>query len=245
MELHNLSIREAHELLSKKQVSSVELTTAILEHIQKTDPHIHAFVTVADELALEQARQADVRLQAGKDVTPLTGIPFAVKDCISTKDVRTTCSSKILENYIPQYNATVIDRLADAGAVLVGKQNMDEFGMGSSCENSAFFNTHNPWDLERVPGGSSGGWQCADAAHERCGRERSYGRPHSDAPLVRWISELSETCQRPSTLVTVFSSTYESTAELSVLLVVRSMRMRSRRSYDDMISAQNRTSSAT
>jgi aspartyl-tRNA(Asn)/glutamyl-tRNA(Gln) amidotransferase subunit A len=164
MELHNLSIREAHELLSKKQVSSVELTTATLEHIHKIDPQIQAFVTVADELALEQARQADSRLQAGKDVTPLTGIPFAVKDCISTRAVRTTCSSKILENYVPQYNATVIDRLAQAGAVLVGKHNMDEFGMGSSCENSAFFNTHNPWDLERVPGGSSGGSAAAVAA---------------------------------------------------------------------------------
>ncbi len=142
----------------------MELTTAVLDHIHKTDPHINAFVTVADELALEQARQADERLRSGENITPLTGIPFAVKDCISTKNVRTTCSSKILENYIPQYNATVIDRLADAGAVLVGKHNMDEFGMGSSCENSAFFNTHNPWDLERVPGGSSGGSAAAVAA---------------------------------------------------------------------------------
>jgi aspartyl-tRNA(Asn)/glutamyl-tRNA(Gln) amidotransferase subunit A len=164
MELHSLSIREAHKLLSRKQVSSVELTTAALEHIRKTDPRIRAFVTVSDELALEQARRADERLHTGEGVTPLTGIPFAVKDCLSTKGVRTTCSSKILENYVPQYNATVMDRLAEAGAVLVGKHNMDEFGMGSSCENSAFFNTHNPWDLERVPGGSSGGSAAAVAA---------------------------------------------------------------------------------
>ena len=164
MELHDLTIREAHELLTKKEISSVELTTATLDHIHKADPQINAFVTVADELALAQARQADERLRSGENVTPLTGIPFGVKDCISTKDVRTTCSSKILENYIPQYNATVIDRLAEAGAVLVGKHNMDEFGMGSSCENSAFFNTHNPWDLERVPGGSSGGSAAAVAA---------------------------------------------------------------------------------
>ncbi|MGB8214281.1 MAG: Asp-tRNA(Asn)/Glu-tRNA(Gln) amidotransferase subunit GatA [Anaerolineales bacterium] len=164
MALHSLSIREAHDLLATKQVSSVELTTDTLDHIHRTDPHIHAFVTVAEELALAQARQADERLRLGENVTPLTGIPFAVKDCISTRNVRTTCSSKILENYIPQYNATVIDRLAEAGAVLIGKHNMDEFGMGSSCENSAFFNTHNPWDLERVPGGSSGGSAAAVAA---------------------------------------------------------------------------------
>ena len=164
MELYNLSIREAHDLLTKKQVSSVELTTAILDHIHKADPHINAFVTVADDFALDQARQADERLRSGGNLTPLTGIPFAVKDCISTKNVRTTCSSKILENYVPQYNATVIDRLSDAGAVLIGKHNMDEFGMGSSCENSAFFNTHNPWDLERVPGGSSGGSAAAIAS---------------------------------------------------------------------------------
>ena len=165
MDLHNLSIREAHTLLSSKQVSSVELTTAVLELIRATDPTIHAYVTVADEQALDQARQADERLRSGEGITPLTGIPFGVKDCISTKNVRTTCSSKILDNYIPQYNATVIDRLAQAGAVLIGKHNMDEFGMGSSCENSAFFPTRNPWDLERVPGGSSGGSAAAIAAN--------------------------------------------------------------------------------
>jgi aspartyl-tRNA(Asn)/glutamyl-tRNA(Gln) amidotransferase subunit A len=164
MDLYDLSIHEAQDLLSRKQVSSVELTTATLDHIHKTDPQIKAFVTVADEYALEQARQADERLRSGENLTPLTGVPFAVKDCLSTKNIRTTCSSKILENYIPQFNATVIDRLSEAGAVLVGKHNMDEFGMGSSCENSAFFNTHNPWDLERVPGGSSGGSAAAVAA---------------------------------------------------------------------------------
>lgn len=164
MELHSLSIREAHDLLVSKQISSLELTSAVLEHVHKADPEIKAFVTVADELALEQAQLADDKLRHGESITTLTGIPFAVKDCISTRGLRTTCSSKILENYIPPYNATVIDRLAAAGAVIIGKHNMDEFGMGSSCENSAFFSTHNPWDLERVPGGSSGGSAAAVAA---------------------------------------------------------------------------------
>ena len=164
MELASLTIRQAHELLSKKEISSVELTQSVLARIHRIDPQIRAYVTVSDDLALEQARQADARLRSGEKVTLLTGIPFAVKDCISTRGVRTTCSSKILENYVPQYNATVIDRLAEAGAVLLGKHNMDEFGMGSSCENSAFFATRNPWDLERVPGGSSGGSAAAVAA---------------------------------------------------------------------------------
>jgi aspartyl-tRNA(Asn)/glutamyl-tRNA(Gln) amidotransferase subunit A len=164
MDLHTLTIREAHDLLSTRQISSLELTTAILQRIRQLDPHLHTYVTVSEELALEQARRADARFRTGGAVTPLTGIPFAVKDCISTRGVRTTCSSRILEHYVPQYNAAVIDRLAAAGAVLVGKNNMDEFGMGSSCENSAFFPTRNPWDLERVPGGSSGGSAAAVAS---------------------------------------------------------------------------------
>ena len=164
MQLHNLTIHEAHELLITKKLSSVELTQAILQRIQDVDPKVKSYVTVTDDLALEQARQADERIAQGENVTPLTGIPFSMKDCISTRGVRTTCSSKILENYVPQYNATVTNRLAQAGAVLVGKTNMDEFGMGSSCENSAFFDTHNPWNLDRVPGGSSGGSAAAMAA---------------------------------------------------------------------------------
>ena len=164
MQLTNLTIREAHELLTSKKISSVELTQAMLDRIHDVDQKVKSYVTVTDDLALEQARKADERIAKGENVTPLTGIPFAMKDCISTRNVRTTCSSKILENYVPQYNATVTNKLADAGAVLVGKTNMDEFGMGSSCENSALFNTHNPWDLERVPGGSSGGSAAAMSA---------------------------------------------------------------------------------
>jgi aspartyl-tRNA(Asn)/glutamyl-tRNA(Gln) amidotransferase subunit A len=165
MELYNLGIHEAHELLVTKKISSVELTESVLKRVGQIDPLLHAYVTVTDKLALEQARKADERIRAGDDVTPLTGIPFALKDCISTKGVRTTCSSKILENYIPQYDAVVTERLSKAGSVLIGKQNMDEFGMGSSCENSAFFPTSNPWDLTRVPGGSSGGTAAAVAAN--------------------------------------------------------------------------------
>src|SRR5436190_21372129 len=164
MQLHTLTIREASELLASKKISSVELTQAVLKRAHDVDPKIKSYVTITDDLALEQARQADERIAKGTNVTPLTGIPFAMKDCISTRDVRTTCSSKILENYVPQYNATVTNKLVDAGAVLVGKTNMDEFGMGSSCENSAFFNTHNPWNLDHVPGGSSGGSAAAMSA---------------------------------------------------------------------------------
>jgi aspartyl-tRNA(Asn)/glutamyl-tRNA(Gln) amidotransferase subunit A len=157
MQLHTLTIQQAHQLLVTKQVSSIELTQATLDRIHEVDKQVQSYVTVTDDLALEQAKKADERIAKGENVTPLTGIPFSMKDCISTRGVRTTCSSKILENYVPQYNATVTNKIADAGAVLVGKTNMDEFGMGSSTENSGLFTTSNPWDLERVPGGSSGG----------------------------------------------------------------------------------------
>jgi aspartyl-tRNA(Asn)/glutamyl-tRNA(Gln) amidotransferase subunit A len=144
----------------------VELTENYLERVARVDPQVRAFVTVTEELALRQAQQADKLISADNNISPLTGIPALVKDVICTKGVRTTCSSKMLENFIPPYDAAVIEKLNDCGAVVIGKANMDEFAMGSSTENSAFFPTHNPWDLDRVPGGSSGGSAAAVAAGE-------------------------------------------------------------------------------
>jgi len=137
----------------------------VLERIRQVDGRVRAYVTVTEDLALQQAKEADARLARG-DATPLTGIPVCIKDVICTRGVRTTCSSRILENFVPPYDAHVTERLRAAGAVMVGKSNMDEFAMGSSTENSGFFPTHNPWDLGRVPGGSSGGSAAAVVAGE-------------------------------------------------------------------------------
>ncbi len=164
---HNyLTIHEAHQLLQGKQLSAVELTGAYLARIAKMEPEVHSFITIAEESALEQAHEVDKLIRSGNDISPLAGVPILVKDLICTKGMRTTCGSKMLENFIPPYDAAVVEKLKDCGAVIIGKANMDEFAMGSSTENSAWFTTHNPWDLNRVPGGSSGGSAAAVAAGE-------------------------------------------------------------------------------
>ena len=164
-ELNRLSLREARDLLMRREASSVELTRACLERIEGVEERVRSFVTVTPELALRQAEQADRVLAAGEG-DALTGAPVQIKDVMCTQGVTTTCASRMLENYVPVYNATAVDRLLGQGAVMLGKGNMDEFAMGSSCENSAFHPTHNPWDLQRVPGGSSGGAAAAVASGE-------------------------------------------------------------------------------
>ena len=160
------SIRELHKQLIYKERSSVEITTEALNRIETLEPKLHSFLCVTPEHALEQARQVDAKIAAGEEIGLLAGIPIAIKDNMCTKGITTTCGSRVLENFVPPYESTVTQKLSAAGAVVVGKTNMDEFAMGSSTENSAYQVTANPWDLERVPGGSSGGSAAAVAAEE-------------------------------------------------------------------------------
>jgi aspartyl-tRNA(Asn)/glutamyl-tRNA(Gln) amidotransferase subunit A len=168
VELCELTIHEARDLLGSGEVSAVELTEALIDRIAVVDDDVKAYLTLTPEQALGQARAADERREAGGD-SPLLGVPLAIKDVLCTEGVPTTCGSRILEGFLPPYDATVVARLRAAGAVLLGKTNTDEFAMGSSTENSAYFTTRNPWDLSRVPGGSSGGSAAAVAADECLG----------------------------------------------------------------------------
>lgn len=164
MELWDLTGHRLRRLLDKGEISAVEIVESVLNRIQATEPAVHAFVTTTGEQALARAKQVDAARAQGEKTGLLAGIPMALKDNICTGGLRTTCSSRMLADFVPPYDATVAQRLQAAGAILVGKTNMDEFAMGSSTETSAFFPTHNPWDLDRVPGGSSGGSAVAVAA---------------------------------------------------------------------------------
>ena len=169
MELYSLTIHELHDKLMKGETTSEEITESVLGRIKAVDDKVKAYITVSDEIARVQDRDADKRIKAGETTSPLLGIPIAVKDNMCTDGIRTTCASKMLSNFVPPYDATVVQKLNRAGYVLCGKPNMDEFAMGSSTENSRFFITKNPWDLERIPGGSSGGCAAAVAAGECIG----------------------------------------------------------------------------
>jgi aspartyl-tRNA(Asn)/glutamyl-tRNA(Gln) amidotransferase subunit A len=157
------TLAQSATALQARSISSVELTRSYLERIERLDPRLNSFITVTAEQALEQAERADERIAAG-DTSPLLGVPIAHKDIFCTAGIRTTCASRMLDNFVSPYDATVVERLAAAGAVLLGKTNMDEFAMGSSSETSYYGAVRNPWDLDKVPGGSSGGSAAAVAA---------------------------------------------------------------------------------
>ena len=166
MELFKKTASELSELLAKKEISAVELAKDVLERTKAVDDKVGAYITIAEESALAQAAAVDAKRAAGETLSALAGVPVAVKDNICTKGTLTTCASKMLYNFKPPYNATAVDKLAAHDMVVTGKVNMDEFAMGSSCENSAVKLTHNPHDLSCVPGGSSGGSAAVVAAGE-------------------------------------------------------------------------------
>ena len=164
MELYELTVHELADKLEAGEVTATEITKSYFDRIKEKDPEVRAYVTLLEEDALKKAKEVDEKRKNGEKVSKYAGIPIGIKDNLCITGTKTTCSSKMLENFIAPYNATVIEKLNDEDAVYLGKLNMDEFAMGSSTENSALFKTHNPWDLERVPGGSSGGSAAAVAA---------------------------------------------------------------------------------
>ena len=165
-DLTRLTAAEIAGLVAAGETSAVEVTQAHLDRIAAVDERVHAFLHVDTEGALAAARSVDERRAAGEDLGPLAGVPVAVKDVLTTKGVPTTVGSKILEGWRPPYDSTIVERLREAGTVMLGKTNMDEFAMGSSTEYSAYGPSHNPWDLSRIPGGSGGGSAAALAAYE-------------------------------------------------------------------------------
>ncbi|MDF2928167.1 Asp-tRNA(Asn)/Glu-tRNA(Gln) amidotransferase subunit GatA [Anaerospora sp.] len=160
------TIHELHSKLKSKEVSAVELTKAVFTRIDAVEDKVKSYITQTRETAMATAQAVDERIKNGEEISTLAGIPGAIKDNICTKDIKTTCASKMLENFVPPYNATVIEKLAAEQAVVIGKANMDEFAMGGSTENSAYQHTANPWDISTVPGGSSGGSAAAVSAGE-------------------------------------------------------------------------------